>query len=358
MSRGVPIKKAMDGNNLIVFAMNGQPLSNIHGGPVRLVIPGWPGSVSAKWFTRLWVRDKYHDGPGMGATSYRVAIKPMVPGDKPADGNFRDLELMPVRSIITSPANGAKLAAGTKEVKLRGAAWAGDLTVRQVDVSTDFGATWTRAKLEQAEEQIRLAALDRERQAAVGRLFRNLDARHQLQGRDAAAHRRRLESAGLWRQSDAPGRGAGRLMRKIVTAASLALAVPLLCWSFLDGAFAQAPQFAPRDENPEDFPAGPGRDDTFYACTACHSFKLVAQQGMTRRQWEDSLQWMTDRHGMSPLPAKEQKIVLDYLEADLPAARAGGPRRLAEPVRAALSRRQHGLSHFVGRWLPAPSGGC
>ena len=153
LSRGVPIKKAMDGNNLIVFAMNGQPLSNIHGGPVRLVIPGWPGSVSAKWFNRLWVRDKYHDGPGMGATSYRVAIKPMVPGDKPADGNFRDLELMPVRSIITSPANGAKLAAGTKAVKLRGAAWAGDLTVARVDISTDFGATWTRAKVDKPKNK-------------------------------------------------------------------------------------------------------------------------------------------------------------------------------------------------------------
>ncbi len=153
ISRGVPIKKAMDGNNLIVFAMNGQPLSNIHGGPVRLVIAGWPGSVSSKWFTRLWVRDKYHDGPGMGATSYRVAIKPMVPGDKPADGNFRDLESMPVRSIITSPANGAKMPAGTKEVALRGAAWAGDNTVRRVDVSIDFGATWQRATLEKPKNK-------------------------------------------------------------------------------------------------------------------------------------------------------------------------------------------------------------
>ena len=147
ISRGVPIKKAMDENNLVVFAMNGQPLSNIHGGPVRLIIPGWPGSVSSKWFTRLWVRDKYHDGPGMGATSYRVAIKPMVPGDKPADGNFRDLESMPVRSIITSPANGAKLAKDTREVKLRGAAWAGDNTVKSVAISTDFGATWQPAKV-------------------------------------------------------------------------------------------------------------------------------------------------------------------------------------------------------------------
>jgi len=85
-----------------------------------------------------------------------------------------------------------------------------------------------------------------------------------------------------------------------------------------NGALAQAPQFVPRDENPEDFPPGPGRDDTFYACTACHGFKLVAQQGMNRRQWEDSLQLMVDKHNMPPLIDKERKVVLDYLEATYP----------------------------------------
>jgi len=148
ISRGVPIRKAMDDNNLIVFAMNGQPLSNIHGGPVRLVIPGWPGSVSSKWLTRVWVRDKVHDGAGMGGTPYRVAIKPMVPGDRVDADNFRDLESMPVRSIITSPANGTSFGKEVREVKLRGAAWAGDLTVRQVDVSFDYGTTWQSAQLE------------------------------------------------------------------------------------------------------------------------------------------------------------------------------------------------------------------
>jgi DMSO/TMAO reductase YedYZ molybdopterin-dependent catalytic subunit len=147
LSRGVPIKKLADENNLIVWAMNGQPLPNIHGFPVRLVIAGWPGSVSSKWLNRIWIRDREHDGPGMGATSYRVAIKPMVPGDRPDEKNFKDLESMPVRSIITNPANGAKLPAGTREVQLRGAAWAGDYKVKHVDVSTDFGATWKRAKL-------------------------------------------------------------------------------------------------------------------------------------------------------------------------------------------------------------------
>ena len=115
--------------------------------------PGWPGSASHKWVTRIWLRDKEHDGPGMTQFSYRVPIKPMVPGDKGDPKNFRILESMPVRSIITSPANGAKASAGTKELKLRGAAWAGENTVRRVDVSIDFGATWQRVKLERPKNK-------------------------------------------------------------------------------------------------------------------------------------------------------------------------------------------------------------
>ncbi|MDJ1159703.1 sulfite oxidase [Chelatococcus sp. SYSU_G07232] len=147
LSRGVPIRKALEPHNLIAWAMNGEPLPTIHGGPVRLVIPGWPGSVSQKWLTRIWIRDRVHDGQGMGGTSYAVAINPMIPGGKADEKNFRTLESMPVRSIITSPANGAKLPAGTRSVKLRGAAWAGDLAVKRVDVSTDFGATWRPVKM-------------------------------------------------------------------------------------------------------------------------------------------------------------------------------------------------------------------
>ncbi|HEY0442448.1 MAG TPA: sulfite oxidase [Xanthobacteraceae bacterium] len=148
LSRGVPIAKAMDENNLIVWAMNGQPLAPVHGFPLRLVIAGWPGSVSAKWLTRIWLRDKPHDGQGMGGTSYRVPSAPIVPGSQNDGKSFRDLESMPVRSIVTSPANGARLAAGTRDVPLRGAAWAGDNTVKRVDVSIDFGATWQPVDLQ------------------------------------------------------------------------------------------------------------------------------------------------------------------------------------------------------------------
>ncbi|MEJ0074330.1 MAG: sulfite oxidase [Alphaproteobacteria bacterium] len=147
ISRGIRLAKAMDPHTLIVWAMNGQPLPNIHGGPVRLVVPGWPGSASQKWLTKITLIDKEHDGPGMTEFSYRVPIKPMIPGDKGDPKNFKILESMPVRSLITSPANGAKIGAGTRELSVRGAAWAGDLTVKQVDISTDSGATWQSVTL-------------------------------------------------------------------------------------------------------------------------------------------------------------------------------------------------------------------
>lgn len=79
---------------------------------------------------------------------------------------------------------------------------------------------------------------------------------------------------------------------------------------------AKVPQFAPRDEDPKEYAAGPGRDDTFYACTACHAFRIVAQQGMTREQWDESLTWMTQRHKMPAITGKERDVILTYLAAN------------------------------------------
>jgi hypothetical protein len=83
-------------------------------------------------------------------------------------------------------------------------------------------------------------------------------------------------------------------------------------------AAAQTAAFTPSDENPEDYPAGPGREDTFYACTPCHGFRLVAQQGQTRRQWDDTLDWMTQRHAMPPPDEAARRTILDYLAAAFP----------------------------------------
>ncbi|MFM9975932.1 MAG: sulfite oxidase [Beijerinckiaceae bacterium] len=154
ISRGMPIAKALERHSLVVWAMNGQPLTNIHGGPLRLIVPGWPGSLSAKWLKRVLVRKDPHDGQGMGGTSYRIPTIPIIPGSN-ADGktNFADMESMPVRGILTSHANGTKLPAGTRKLALRGAAWAGENTVKTVHVSTNFGQRWVTMKLTPARNK-------------------------------------------------------------------------------------------------------------------------------------------------------------------------------------------------------------
>lgn len=147
MSRGMPVAKALEEHTLLVWAMNGEPLPFLHGGPLRLVVPGWPGSLSQKWLTRIWIREREHDGPGMTGISYRVPVRPLPPGAKVERHETRALESMPVRSIVSSPADESRLPASTREIEIRGAAWAGDDAVARVDVTVDGGATWMPAVL-------------------------------------------------------------------------------------------------------------------------------------------------------------------------------------------------------------------
>ena len=154
ISRGVPLAKAMEAETLIAFAMNGEPIPDLHGAPLRLVCGGWPGSTSGKWLTQLLVRDRVHDGAKMLGTSYRVPCDPVAPGTSVPDEGMCIIESMPVKSLITYPESGLTVAGG-KRLKLRGKAWAGDLKVSAVQVSSDFGATWQAAEL--AEPANRLA---------------------------------------------------------------------------------------------------------------------------------------------------------------------------------------------------------
>lgn len=85
-----------------------------------------------------------------------------------------------------------------------------------------------------------------------------------------------------------------------------------------DGARAQSPAFEPQVEDIETLPPGEGREATFYNCTACHAFKLVAAQGMPRERWNDTIQWMIERHNMPPPTPQERTAMLDYLAKTFP----------------------------------------
>lgn len=153
ISRGIPIEKAMEDEAIIAWAMNGEDIPVMNGHPLRMVIGGWPASVSGKWLTRLSVRNKVHDGAKMEAPSYRVPCKPVAPGETVKDEDMCIIHSMPVKSLITYPKTGATLKQGQK-LELRGHAWAGDLSVSDMHVSIDFGATWQKCNLKPAPNRL------------------------------------------------------------------------------------------------------------------------------------------------------------------------------------------------------------
>ncbi len=148
ISRGGPIWKMTDPHTLLAFEMNGQPIPYWHGFPVRIVAPGWPGSVSGKWLKRIWVRDRVHDGRKMTGHAYRTPRYPVKAGTKVPKPDWRIIQSMPVKSLITYPKTGITLGADNRMVEARGQAWAGDHAIKAMHVTYDFGATWVEAQLD------------------------------------------------------------------------------------------------------------------------------------------------------------------------------------------------------------------
>ncbi len=146
ISRGVPISKAMEPHTLICWSMNGENIPELNGHPLRLLTPGWPGSCSQKWLTRIWVRDQEHDGSKMGGQSYRIPAYPVAPGTEVPDEDMKIIESLPVKSLITFPETGTTRAPNTA-FQVRGHAWAGENSISQMHVSIDFGQTWQQADL-------------------------------------------------------------------------------------------------------------------------------------------------------------------------------------------------------------------
>lgn len=153
ISRGIPISKAMMEETLVAYEMNGEDIPLIHGYPLRLVAGGWPASVSGKWLHKLSVRNKVHDGEKMGGQSYRVPCEPVAPGEKVLDEHMCIIESMPVKSLITYPKSGALLGS-RKSLDIRGHAWAGELEVKEVHSSIDFGASWQKCRLEKPANRL------------------------------------------------------------------------------------------------------------------------------------------------------------------------------------------------------------
>jgi DMSO/TMAO reductase YedYZ molybdopterin-dependent catalytic subunit len=140
-ARSLPAEKAQDPDVILAFAMNGEPLGREHGGPLRLIVPGWYGVASVKWLARIEaLREPF--------TGFYQADRYVMPD---GCGGMRPLREMRVKSLIASPSDGARLERGLRLI--RGMAWSGDGPITLVEVSVDAGDTWSPAHMASREER-------------------------------------------------------------------------------------------------------------------------------------------------------------------------------------------------------------
>jgi DMSO/TMAO reductase YedYZ molybdopterin-dependent catalytic subunit len=143
----IPLDEVLK-KSLLALRMNGEPLPAIHGGPVRLVIPGYYGTMHVKWVTRLRFDERESDHTSQ-IPHYRTPLVPIKPGEK-LEFTFANSEpnwRMKIKSVVLVPEPGARLPAG--ETIVKGVAFNdGEARIDSVLVSPDGGNTWRPARLE------------------------------------------------------------------------------------------------------------------------------------------------------------------------------------------------------------------
>lgn len=129
-TESIPLKDALNPDTLVVYEMNGEPLTSKHGFPVRLLVPGYFGMKNPKWITRI----------------------------EPVDYNFQgywersgwtDDAVVLTMSKFTTPS--PRLAARVgQEIGVGGVAYAGSRGIKAVQFSPDNGVSWIPAELKPA----------------------------------------------------------------------------------------------------------------------------------------------------------------------------------------------------------------
>ncbi len=146
-SRSVEMEKALS-DCILAYEMNGEPLSQLHGAPARLIVPGWAGDHWMKWVTRLSPQPEPQKGFYM-ETAYRYPRKPGEPGVALKPEEMDPVTELFVKSNITQAPASAKIGAATV---IRGLAFSGAPDISKVEITDDDGATWGPADLDREHD--------------------------------------------------------------------------------------------------------------------------------------------------------------------------------------------------------------
>jgi len=143
-ARALRLEDALREEVLLAYEMNGAPLPPQHGFPLRLVVPGWYGMTNVKWLSRVTLLEQPFEG-FQNAVAYRMYDAEGEPGDS--------LTRMLPRSLMAPPGvpdfmtRERHLEPGP--ATLTGRAWSGYGAIERVEVSTDAGASFADAELDE-----------------------------------------------------------------------------------------------------------------------------------------------------------------------------------------------------------------
>ena len=129
-SVGIPMSKAMMSDSILAYGMNDADLPTRHGYPLRAVIPGYYGMMSAKWINKIELADSPYSGYWQTRGWTQNAVVNTL-------------------AFISIPGDGASVSLSKNKgsVMLGGVAFAGDRGISKVEISVDGGNTWQEAQL-------------------------------------------------------------------------------------------------------------------------------------------------------------------------------------------------------------------
>jgi DMSO/TMAO reductase YedYZ molybdopterin-dependent catalytic subunit len=139
-ARSMSLADAMSRDNILCYEMNGAPLPQPNGFPLRLIAPGWYGIANVKWLDRIEVRDT----PFMGRFMARdyVTLR-----EEQHDGKLVGIETSVGRALLKSAP--AKVTRQDNQYRIIGAAWGAPIA--KVEVQIDNGP-WIPATIDRSEE--------------------------------------------------------------------------------------------------------------------------------------------------------------------------------------------------------------